>query len=258
MRARWSRRHSTLLVLLAFCAAFCGQIHLLGGATKSALAAATRPTVAKRVLIIGGSAALGWKDYGWLAWKQGWQGGYLIRAFALLAQQTGTRYQVFDKAIPGLNATLLATRYPGRYDAWLTEIHPDIVVIAWGIMNDTRPRTPLAVFARCIDSEIAQARATGARVWVVTPPITSASYTLYKTTEPRYIQAEVNVAESFRDPNVSVFDLFHRMQGYIQSTGTSYRRYEGDVIHPNPIGHQLAGSLLAAEIGRRLTPSVGR
>lgn len=231
----------------ALCAITLGAT-LLPHRARSPIALGQTVKAPLRVLIIGGSAALGWKDTGWMDWKRGWQGGYLVRSFHELSHQTQQDFVVFDKAIPGLNGTLLATRFGGRYEAWLKTIHPNFVVISWGMMNDTRPHTPMATFTRAIQTEIREALQQHAEVLVVTPPITTASYTLYQTEEPAYVAAEVLAARSLHDTRVHVIDLFNQMKATIAARGTSYRKYEGDVIHPNALGHLLASQLLVPQL----------
>ena len=203
-------------------------------------------TIHRRVLIVGGSAALGWKDDGWRAWRTGWHGGYIERAISVLARSRGEKYDVQNISIPGLNATLLATRFKGRYEASLASFHPDIVVISWGLMNDIRPRTPFGELSKRLSQEIHEARTNGAAVYVVTPPITTASYTFYRDIEPTYVKTVLNTARTCRESEVHVVDLFHTMERFVESSGVSYKAYEGDALHPNHQGHVLAGDLLAA------------
>lgn len=189
-----------------------------------------------RVLTIGGSVAHGWKA------PQG--KGYLQLAFNQLSNNTAADYKVYDRTIVGANGTQLATIYKGRYETWLNGVQPDVVVISWGLLNDAHPNTPLNTFQTYMKQEIQQALAHHAVVFVVTPPVTKASYTQFKVQEAAYAEAEVTAAESLHNPNVYVFHVFSEMKQYLADHQQTYVPYMGDGWHPNAAGHQLAGQLL--------------
>ncbi len=209
------------------------------GEVKRSVPRAAPPS--ERVMAIGGSVAYGWVD------PHG--GGYLKRAFVTLSQRAKRNYIFNNKAIIGANSTQLnITLYKGRYTSWLDTIKPQVVVISWGLLNDCYPKTPFATFDSTIHHEIAKALRHQAVVLLVTPPVTKASYTQYLTLEPKYVNSEVYVADSFNSPNVVVFDVFNQMKAYLTQHHLSYAPFEYGGWHPNAAGHKLAGSLLAQDM----------
>jgi acyl-CoA thioesterase-1 len=87
-------------------------------------------------------------------------------------------------------------------------------------------------------------------VLIVTPPVTKASYTQYRTVEPLYLNNEMQVARSFHSPNVFVFDVFDQMKAYLVAHHQTYVPYMADGWHPNTRGHALAGRLLDQDLLR--------
>lgn len=193
-----------------------------------------------RVMTIGGSIAHGWKD------PSG--SGYLHRTFETLTNQTSATYEVFDKTIPGANGTQLATMYKGRYEKWLKSVKPQIVVISWGLLNDAGPKTPLTKFKSYIHDEIELALSYHALVFMVTPPVTKATYTQFKTQQPMYVKGEISVAKKFDKSNVYVFNVFSQMKNYLALHHQTYLPYMGDGWHPNTAGHILASHLLVTDV----------
>lgn len=185
------------------------------------------------VMTVGGSVAHGWVDT-----KQG--GGYLVRAFRSLSASTDVKYHIVDRTVIGSNAVQIATQYP----AWLKTVRPQVVVISWGGLNDAWPRTPFSRYEAEVNREIHLALAVKASVLVVTPPVTRASYTKYRVAEPLYLDREMNVALSFHNPNVHVFDVFDQMKTYLKVHHQTYVPYMADGWHPNSRGHILAGRIL--------------
>lgn len=185
------------------------------------------------VMTIGGSVAHGWVDT-----KQG--GGYLVRAFRTLSARTKVPYQIVDRTVIGANALQIATRYP----VWLKTVQPNVVVISWGGLNDAWPRTPFSRYEAEINREIQLALDAHATVLVVTPPVTRASYTQYRITEPLYLDREMMVARRFGNSNVRIFDVFDQMKAYLKSHHQTYVPYMADGWHPNSRGHILAGQIL--------------
>ena len=251
------RRYSLITLFIA--AAMLGGIY---GARQAAInhAQSAQPTAAasiaapatpERVMTIGGSIAKGWMDTGWQNWRKGWHGGYLSRAFTSLSQTTKTRYTIYDRTIVGANARQLATMYAGRYPHWLKSIRPQIVVISWGGLNDALPKTPVGIYRADILSEIRQALAVHAVVLIVTPPITEAALTIYRTAVPFYLNNELSVARSVHSPNVYTFDVFNQMKAYLAAHHLTYRPFMANAWHPNARGHQLAGKLLFQDLSRR-------
>lgn len=191
-------------------------------------------------MTIGGSIAHGWKalhSY-----------GYLQRAFAALTDTTSTRYAYYDRTIVGADGTQLATMYKGRYRQWLEAVKPQIVVISWGLLNDALTKVTQAHFRMYLRQEIQQALSMHAVVFVVTPPVTKATYTQFKVQQPMYVRSEFEVVAQFHNPNVQLFDVFDQMKQYLTSHHQTYKPYMGDGWHPNTAGHILAGKLLYADI----------
>lgn len=211
--------------------------------------AAGRPV--ERVMTLGGSIAKGWMDTGWQNWRHGWHGGYLLRGFEALSKASGIRYTVFDRTIVGANATQMNTLYKGKYTLWLRTVHPQIVVISWGGLNDALPKTPMGLYRTEIRQEILQALDAGAVVFMVTPPVTKAALTEYRVSVPAYFSNEIEVARSLNSPNVYVFNVFDQMEAYLKSHHQSYTRYMANAWHPNPLGHKLAGHLLFEDMWKK-------
>ena len=211
-------------------------------------AAAPRPSVAGkrgpggaiRVLALGSSVAKGWDD------KTG--GGYLARAVSAYAGQSGYDYQLVNRAQAGDWAGKVL---PEPYTKWLNEIRPQIVLISWGALDDAYHKTPIPVFRAAVAKEIQMALDRHAVVFIVTPPVTKASYTQYRTVEPLYLNNEMQVARSFHSPNVFVFDVFDQMKAYIAGHHLNYMQFQADGWHPNAAGHTLAGKILAQDMLRR-------
>lgn len=201
-----------------------------------------------RVMIVGSSVADGWRDR---------HGGYLKRTFDALSRIDHIRYDLIDKAIPGLGASILNSQYPG----WLEQENPQVVVIAWGVLDDLQEHTPLPAFAGMIHEEIELALAEHAVVIVVTTPVSKASYTEYRNQQALYLNIEMQVAQSFHSPNVYTFDVFDEMKAYLASHGLTYAPFMADGWHPNTRGHALASHLLIHDMvslfGRRPIHYVG-
>lgn len=198
------------------------------------------PAIKERVMAIGGSVAHGWKDV---------KGeGYLHRAFQTYQKATDVSYTYYDRTIVGANGHQLATMYKGDYSRWLNALHPTIVVISWGLLNDALPKTTYADFAKYLKQEISEALRDHAVVLVVSPPITKATYTQYPVQEEKYDQQEALVVKSLKNPNVYFIDLMNQMKSYLKSHHQTYKLYKGDGWHPNTRGHILAGSLLEKDI----------
>lgn len=203
-----------------------------------------------KVMTVGGSVAKGWKDDGWEKWKEGWYGGYLVRAVQELKIATHLQYTVVDHTIVGANGSQLDTLYAGQYVRWLERDKPDVVAISWGILNDVRPKTPISVFRAKIQEEIRTALSHHAVVFIITPPVTEESNTDYRTQEEVYVKNEIQAAKAIHSPNVYVFDVFHQMKAYLKSHHQSIAMYKGNSWHPNKKGHMLAGHILFEDIYR--------
>ncbi len=196
--------------------------------------------VNEKVMTIGGSVAHGWKDV---------KGeGYLHRALQTYQTATNVFYAYYNRTIVGANGHQLATMYKGDYSKWLTAIHPTVVVLSWGLLNDALPKTTYSKFAYYLKQEIQEALQYHAVVLVVSPPITKAAYTQYPIQEKNYDKQEALVVKSLKNPNVYYIDLLNQMKAYLKAHHQTYKPYEGDGWHPNTRGHILAGNLLEQDI----------
>ncbi len=195
-------------------------------------------TLVETVMTVGSSVAEGWVD------PKG--GGYLNRAFRELSLATKVSYKIARKAVAGDYTTKVARQFP----MWLREVHPQVVVISWGALDDIEAKTPIATFEQNVRMEISQALAAHSVVVIVTTPITRATYTQFQTLEPRYMNAEMAAARSFHSPNVVISDVFNQMKSYIAAHHQTYKPYMADGWHPNAAGHALAGQLLYVDLLR--------
>ncbi len=198
----------------------------------------------EQVMTIGSSVTRGWMDTGWKAWKKGWFGGYIVRGFTSLSKATPNHYVIVDHTIVGANSSQMTTLYKGEMTRWLRTVRPNVVVISWGLLNDALPKTPLSTFRAHIHHEIANVLAHHAVVLMVTPPVTQASLTTYKTQFAVYLTAELQVAQSFHNNNVYEIDLYNQMKKYMEVHHQNIDQYIGNSWHPNAAGHILAGLLL--------------
>ncbi|GMA58142.1 hypothetical protein GCM10025858_26450 [Alicyclobacillus sacchari] len=195
------------------------------------------------MMAVGGSVAHGWDD------KTG--GGYLARAFQTLSDEGPVSFAFVNKSIEGDGPTQMAPKYPG----FLSAVRPRVVVISWGMLDDIANKTPIPAFQKAIQEEIQLALQAHADVIVVTPPPTGASYGHDIASEANLIHIEVSIAKSFHSQHVYVFDLFAQMKQYIASHHQSIDQYSADAWHPNTLGHELAGELLASDLATQFVKS---
>ena len=220
-------------------------LHKVGQTVKSVV----EPT--QKVMTIGSSVTKGWMDTGYRNWRKGWHGGYLLRGFTSYDQKVSTKYTIVDKTIVGANSSQMATLYKGDMTSWLQTIQPSIVVISWGLLNDALPKTPLSVFEAHLHHEIANVLAHHAVVMIITPPVTQASLTTYKTAFQQYLQAEITTAQQFHSRNVYVFDVYSQMKKEMAQQHIAISQYIGNSWHPNAAGHEKAGEILSADLWQR-------
>ena len=232
MKVRWTYVWILLLVLIvlfkwsSLIALFTGAHHSLARSDKLVAGSTVK------VMAIGSSVAEGWDD------PSG--GGYLKRAFRAMSQSDHVNFDLVNQAKAGDTVVKIENEYAG----WIKAIKPQIVVLAWGALDDLSQHTPMNVYEQQIRSEIAMALAAHAMVFVVTPPITRASYTQYKTQEAQMVDTEMAIARSFPSNQVYVFDVFDQMKAYIADHHQTYVPYMADGWHPNTKGHTLAGQLM--------------
>ncbi|KYP80972.1 SGNH/GDSL hydrolase family protein [Ferroacidibacillus organovorans] len=240
---RLRRRHQRILrnrviagVFLAVILLFAVGGHLTYALHRSVSKPKALPKGPIRVMAIGSSVAKGWDD------KTG--GGYLARGVAGYAKGVHHALPFVNHAVEGETAEAALPLLP----SWIKAIHPNVLLISWGMLDDATAKTPLSVFSRTIRQEISLAIANHETVWVVTPPVTPASYTVNRVSEAQYVSTELAVAHSYPAREVSVFDVFNQMKAYIASHHQNYKMYAADAWHPNTAGHVLAGRLLAHDL----------
>lgn len=197
------------------------------------------PPVPVSVLIVGGSAAVGWVDTTGL--------GYVERGLLFYGERAHMNFAVTNRAIPG--ARIVNRVVADNYGTWLRSLGPGgIVVLAWGLLNDLRRKTPLSVVRERLKGQIHLALRHADVVVLVTPPATRASFEQEAAAERRLVRAEIGVARSFHSPRVYVANVFRRETAYVKSRHLSYRSLMDGVWDPNTRGHALAGQLLGTDL----------
>lgn len=201
-------------------------------------------TRALKVMAVGGSVAVGWND----ATKE----GYLGRAMQQVGATLRIHVDFLNKSTGGFTPTRLGTTY-ARY---LQQIQPQVVIISWGLLDDIADKISEAQFMSEIEYEVALAAKQNCEVWIVTPPVTTATYVGKDAArEPTYAADEITAARDVKGAKVVVFDLLDEMKRYLKNHHLSYQPLESNAWHPNTQGHQLAGELLAESIiGRGILP----
>jgi hypothetical protein len=193
----------------------------------------------KRVMVIGGSSARGFRDPN--------LDSYICRAFHTFGQASNTSYRIFDHAFYGGEAVEVPS---SRFESWLDSDHPQVVVISWGMLNDIHHNTPMDAFNDAIHNEIQQSLNAGAAVLVVTPPPVEAStdHVNRHMKFGQYLSGEQETAASFHNPYVFWFDLNRDMLTYLSVRHENVSSFCADSWHPNQAGHQLGGLLLSREL----------
>lgn len=195
----------------------------------------------KRVMVVGGSVALGWDD------KQ--DGGYLNRAFQALSQSKGIHFDVINKSVEGEGPG----QYAPNFATTLATVNPQILVISWGMLDDASNHTPILLFRQWIRTEISLALKSHQIVVIITPPVTEASYSEHiGTLQDQLVDYEMSVAKTFHSNHVYIFDLFHEMMAYIKMNHLNIDALSADNWHPNTAGHALAAKLLVGDLNASL------
>lgn len=205
-----------------------------GVSSKNTKAASTDKSL--RVLVVGGSVALGWDD------KTG--GGYLQRAWESYASSKKEKLTFINGSVEGDGPDMFAP----KLQQTLQKAHAQILMISWGMLDSISHKTSISTFEKAVSAEISAARSMGMDVMIVTPPVTLASYTTCVTKEPEYNAAEMDAASSYPKSEVQVFDLYQAMKNNLASTHTTIQSLSADGWHPNTAGHELAGKILAEEL----------
>lgn len=240
------KRLIALITIATFLLAFFAINTLSGPSTRAGAVSMHLKTTSEvtrdlgpgiRVMTIGSSVAAGWGD------PNG--GGYLSIAFHDLSHMTNKNYQIISWAIPGITTVQVAPHYAH----WLHFVHPQVVVISWGGLDDAANHTPLSTFANNVHTEIALALAEGAQVDIVTPPVTEQVYLDGTKGLPyQYFLAEMREAQSFDSPRVHVYNIYNQMVAYIKAHHQTLQPYIDNSWHPNLLGHELGGALLFGDM----------
>jgi len=224
-------------------AALAGATMLGAGAPPTAPASAWTTPVP--VLIVGGSAAVGWVDDTGM--------GYVERGFLGYGPSAGMAFTFTNHAIPG--ARVMNPTVGAHLDEWVSAVGPGaLVAIAWGLLNDVRRHTPPSVVKADVARQIRTALARAAVVVLVTPPATRASFEREGAAERRLVKAELAAARSFRSHRVYVADVFDAEMRYLTRHHLPYRVYMAGPWDPNTEGHRLAGAILARRLTKVLRP----
>ena len=209
------------------------------------------------VLVVGGSAAAGWRD--------ATGPGYIARGLMRYAQRAGLTLRIANHAIPGARVVNRLTQRD--LAGWIRRPAPHrLVVLAWGLLNDLRHHTPAPAMARALHRQIATALAAHAVVLVVTPAVTRASFEEDRRAEPTAVRQELAVAKRFHpavaslsSPSSSVYEVnvFAAMKQYLAVHHVAYHRLMAGRWHPNTAGHRLAGRLLTQALVKLWGPPAG-
>jgi len=132
---------------------------------------------------------------------------------------------------------------------WLYRLGPNaLVVVAWGMLNDMRRKTPPAEVTAALHHQMRDALADHDALLVVTPAATRASYQEGRQAEARLVVQELAVACALSHQpgsEVLIANVFGTMKTYLRVHHLSYRALMAGRSHPNTAGHRLAGRLLA-------------
>lgn len=192
------------------------------------------------VMAIGGSVARGW--------DAGPNKGYLTLAMNTVSKDLNMNIKFWNESIGGYTPE----RLNGYFARLMKAYRPNIVIISWGILNDLAAKTPKTVFQASVRQEVDLSVQMGARVWVVTPPVTKATYSGKDSVlEAVYAGYEIQAATSVHPEDVQVFDVLNAMKDYLVTNHQSVTLYATNAWHPNAAGHILAGQLLADMIMNR-------
>lgn len=188
-------------------------------------------------MAVGGSTARGYDDPK--------LDGYLKRALKSVSTSLNVSITFVNKAKSGMIPSVLAP----EYDPLVHQIKPNVVILGWGILNSIAKKVPQSMVKRVIQSEIKITLKDGADVWVVTPPVTPATFVGHDVTvEPEFINLELAAVRAVNNPHVHFFNLNNDMKTYLKNHRLSYKPLESNNWHMNGSGHELAGEILANAI----------
>lgn len=205
----------------------------LVGPLPGLVARAARRTRRTTVLIIGGSAAFGWHD------KTGQ--GYVVRGLKAWSADPA-RLRIENRAVPG--ATVHNPIIDSGYQGWLDAFSPQIVVIAWGLLNDLRVGIPWSTVLGQLRQWMVEALAAKAVVFVVTPPATQATYTVDRSTEQAIVSRELAMARGLENSNVLIFNVLTAEEKWLVQHHMTYAPLMDGPWDPNTEGHIVAGRIL--------------
>lgn len=172
---------------------------------------------------------------------------YPARTAAHLANYLGQAYQVIAAGVSGNTTTEMLARLP----LLLAQYRPQVVTIEVSV-NDSRVDRSVSTQQTMANLRrmIALARLAGARPVLITSvpfdPVwfNSASYNLTSTVKAAQTNAAALALAT--EQNVAIVDMFTAFAGTI---GVS-----ADGLHPNDVGHNLWGQLLATKIAAMVVP----
>lgn len=190
------------------------------------------PSKPVKVLIMGGSAAIGWGDTHDI-------GGYIGRAFQTLNNEGGS-FIVDNASHEGLT---VPDGEP-KLKTYIDQYHPEVVLLAYGLLNDIATNVSDAQLEESLKRQIQYAIDHGSQVFVVTSVLTMGDGDTFE----RFTEDERKVALAMGNQGVHLVDLNTQMKMYIEEHNINLQSISADGWHPNAQGHALAGKLLADDL----------
>lgn len=260
-------RHLTTLlaVALLFAAGCTTQPTTPAAPVGLTLAPVATPLAGKRVLVLGDSIT---QDGRYVTFLE-----YYLHRLAPDAKCDLISIGLSSETVSGLTEPGEAHPRPcalERLDRALKAVKPQLVLACYG-MNDGiyAPSSPerLAAFNAGVDQLIAQVRATGAEVILITPPVFDPLPLAGKTvpaTAAKFgyganffvgydgVLAEFAAAETARhEPGVTVIDLHTPMAAALaarRATNPAFA-FSKDGVHPGDAGHLLMARIIGTALG---------
>ena len=192
-------------------------------------------------MAVGGSNAAGWGD-------SSRRGGYLKIAFDELNKDKQVNYNFVNKSVAGAGPVQYASLFP----LLLNQIKPQVVIFAYGILDDVAKHTPVKKFEAQLRAQITESLEEHDNVILTTPPISRASLTINEVQVNQYVSDEIQVARQMHNPHVYVVNLESQMEQYVLRHHEDFNVYFRDNWHLNSAGHALAGKLLTADLEKVL------
>ena len=189
------------------------------------------------VMAVGGSNAAGWGD-------SSRRGGYLKIAFDELGKDKYGTYHFVNKSVAGAGPVQYAPIFP----MLLKQVKPQIVIFAYGILDDVAKHTPMKTFRIQLHRQMTESLQQSDNVILTTPPISRASLTINRTQVNQYVSNEIEIAQELHNPHVYIYNLNLQMEQYGLRHHKDFNVYFRDNWHLNSAGHALAGELLASDM----------